>query len=203
VKIVNPVITQELERGAALRLDLGCGARARSGYFGVDLVERLGSDIVADLNQPLNLLPDNCCEAIYTRHALEHVQNLLPLMREIHRVCKPDARIEIVVPHFSNVYGHSDPTHVRFFGLYSMYYFCSREDQPMARTVPNFYSDVRFRVERINIQFYRYSFLDRTLGRLLEKFTNLNLKTQDFFERRLAHLFHASQINYTLTPVKG
>lgn len=203
MKIVNPAITRELERGTALRLDLGCGPHARTGYFGVDLVERLGSDIVADLNQPLDQLPDNCCEAIYTRHALEHVQNLLPLMREIHRVCKPGARIEIVVPHFSNVYGYSDPTHVRFFALYSMYYFCSQEDQPMTRTVPNFYSDVRFRVEQVRIQFYRYSFLDRTVGRLLEKLINLNLKTQDFFERRLAHLFHAAQITYLLTPVKG
>ncbi|MGA1370888.1 MAG: hypothetical protein ACO3Z6_04755, partial [Pseudomonadales bacterium] len=100
-------------------------------------------------------------------------------------------------------YGHSDPTDVRFFGLYSMYYFCSREDQPMARTVPSFYSDVRFRVERIHVQFYRYSFLDRTLGRVLEKLVNRSLGTQDFYERRLSHLFHASQINYALRPVKG
>ncbi|MGA0840899.1 MAG: hypothetical protein ACO3P1_13505, partial [Pseudomonadales bacterium] len=67
----------------------------------------------------------------------------------------------------------------------------------------SFYSDVRFRVERIHVQFYRYSFLDRTLGRVLEKLVNRSLGTQDFYERRLSHLFHASQINYALRPVKG
>jgi hypothetical protein len=30
--------------------------------------------------------------------------------------------IEIIVPHFSNPHYYSDPTHVRFFGLYTMSY---------------------------------------------------------------------------------
>ena len=67
---------------------------------------------------------------IYSRHPLEHVRNFLPLMAELHRVTRPGGRIEIIVPHFSNPYGYSDPTHVRHFGLYTFFYFADEEDQP-------------------------------------------------------------------------
>ena len=58
------------------------------------------------------------------------------------------ARLEVIVPHFSNPRGYSDPTHVRFFGLYSFYYFCAAEDQPR-RKVPSFYCPARFRVQSL------------------------------------------------------
>ena len=38
-------------------LNLGCGLRRRSGFFGVDQMPLATADIVADLNEPLAELP--------------------------------------------------------------------------------------------------------------------------------------------------
>lgn len=202
MKIVNPKLSQEILEKRPIKIDLGCGVNARKGFYAVDHLDMDGIDIVADLNQPLHLLPDNCCEHIYSRHSLEHVKEFIPLMREIHRIARPGATIEIIVPHFSNVYGYSDPTHVRLFGLYSMYYFVSQQYQPKVRKVPDFYTKIRFRMKSLSIQFYDCSLLDKIFAPIFTRFVNFNESTQDFYERRLAFIFHAWQIRYLMEPEK-
>ena len=202
MKILNPKILEDLNKGRTIKLELGSGGKERKGFYALDHLELTGVDIVADLNAPLSSLPDNCVEYLYSRHTLEHVQHLLPLMSEIHRLTKPNGTIEIIVPHFSNVYGYSDPTHVRFFGLYSMYYFVARENQPKTRTVPPFYTKVRFKVNSLKIEFYKSGIIDTILSRLFTKIVNLNFSCQDFYERRLSSLFHAAQIRYLIQPEK-
>ena len=201
MKILNPQILDDLRRGVPLRIDLGCGQRKREGFYGVDCVEMDGVDIVADLNEPLALLPDDSVGEIYTRHVLEHVTDLLPLLAELRRVTRPDGRIEIVVPHFSNPYFYSDPTHVRFFGLYTMFYFVDAEHQPK-RKVPAFYSHLRFRVDSIRIEFSRHTLFDRLLVPALSRVVNLGIGVQDWYERRLCRLFPANQIRYVVRPAK-
>jgi SAM-dependent methyltransferase len=202
MKILNPRVLEDLERGVPLKLDVGCGERPSPGYYGVDLVEMNGVDIVADLNKPLDLLPDNSVGAIISRHVLEHIPNLVPLLAEFRRITRPDGRIEIVVPHFSNPYFYSDPTHVRFFGLYTFFYFADPEHQPR-RKVPAFYSDVRFRVESIRIDFPRDGLIERLTCPLLKRLVNLSTGAQDWYERRLCRVFTARQIRYVLRPEKA
>ena len=202
MKLLNPQIKLDLDQGRPIQLDLGCGQSAREGFYAVDIVELDGVDIVADLNRPLELLPDNCVQRIYTSHALEHIQDFLSLMREMHRLTMPGGSIEVVVPHFSNVYGYSDPTHVRFFGLYTMYYFVAPENQPGSRKLPHYYTDVQFRIVSIRIEFYRLGIIDRVLAPVLTYLVNKSHFRQDFYERRLSGLFHARQIRYLLQPVK-
>ena len=202
MKILNPRVLEDLERGVPLRLDVGCGERPSPGHYGVDLVEMDGVDIVADLNEPLDLLPDNSVGAIISRHVLEHIPNLVPLLAEFRRITRPDGRIEIVVPHFSNPYFYSDPTHVRFFGLYTFYYFADPEHQPR-RKVPAFYSDVRFRVESIRIDFPREGLIERLTCPVLKRLINLSTGMQDWYERRLCRVFTAKQIRYVLRPDKA
>ena len=86
MKIVNPAVRSDFAAGVPLRLDLGCGPRPRPGFYGVDRADLPGVDIVADLNEPLTDLPNNSVAEVYTRHTLEHVEKLLDLLTEIHRV---------------------------------------------------------------------------------------------------------------------
>jgi len=152
MKIINSQVTKDIDQGKPLKLDLGSGENCRKGFYSVDCIEMKGVDIIANLNEPLYLIPNNSVEYVYSRHALEHVQHLLPLICEIHRITKKEGKIEIIVPHFSNVYGFSDPTHVNFFGLYSMFYFVSPENQPKLRKVPSYYTNVRFIIDSIKLQ---------------------------------------------------
>ena len=202
MQIVNEQIREDTRIGKPLRLNLGSGPSPKQGYYSVDHLEMQSIDILADLNEPFDLLPDNCAEHIFSRHALEHIDNFLPLMREIYRITSPKGRIELTVPHFSNPYYYSDPTHVRFFGLYSMNYFVAPDKQLGPRKVPSFYSDIRFIIESIYIDFYQTSRLDKLLAPIFSSLVNKRINFQDFYERRLCHLFHAWEITYVMRPEK-
>ena len=157
MKILNRDFLDAIREKRA-RLNLGAGRFPKPGFFSLDYADLPGIDIQADLNAPFSLIPDDSVVELYSRHSFEHVENFLGLMREIHRIMVPGGNMEVIVPHFSNSYGYSDPTHVRFFGLFTFYYFCSEVDQPAIRKVPSFYSDVRFRVESVRIDFYTNTF---------------------------------------------
>ena len=202
MRIINPQVKQDIDSQRLLKIDLGNGGKSRQGFYGIDCLELKNVDIVADLNEALDLLPDNCVEHLISNHCLEHIENLMLLMKEIHRIVKPEGVIEIVVPHFSSPYFYSDPTHVRFFGLYTMYYFVSREKQPQVREVPTFYSDTKFNITQIKIQFNRRTFLDKLIAHPMAKLVNRNLYWQDFYESKLSGLFRASIISYIMSPDK-
>ncbi len=198
MEFLNSKIEQDLANGVPLRLELGSAGNQRDGYYGLDHLPLSGVDIVADLNAPLSLIPDNSVSHVFTRHVLEHVDQFLPLMKELHRVAAPGCVIEIVVPHFSNPYYYSDPTHVRFFGLYTMNYFVAPEKQPVLRKVPAFYSDTRFEVEQIKFYFYRMTLLDRVVVPILRALVNRSFAMQNMYERRLCRFYHAAEIGYRL-----
>jgi hypothetical protein len=201
VRIVNPKVRDEIAAGRPIRLNLGVGRRPRDGYYGLDWIEAPGVDLVADLNEPLSELPNNSVEAIYTHHTVEHVVNFLPLLKEIHRVVIPDGRVEIVAPHFSSPYGYSDPTHVRFFGLYTFYYFSDEVDQPR-RKVPAFYLPERFAVESVNITLMPTLLLVKPLRRLATRIINSSMWFLDWYERSWCRKFPADSIRYVLRVKK-
>ena len=201
MRFINPNVLRDLEAGHGLRLNLGAGPKARPGFYSVDLLPLPGVDVVADLNEPLSLLPDDSVDEIYTRHTLEHVTHLLPLLAELHRVARPQARLEVVVPHFSNPHAYSDPTHVRFFGLYTFYYFCDEADQPR-RKVPSFYLPQRFRVADVRFSLLKRSLWERAVVAVLQPLINLGPEWLDWYERRLCRWFPASSVHYVLHPKK-
>jgi ubiquinone/menaquinone biosynthesis C-methylase UbiE len=201
VRIVNPRVREALAAGRLICLNLGVGRRPRDEYFGLDWIEMPGVDVVADLNEPLSELPDNSVAAIYSHHTFEHVVNFLPLLKELHRVVVPDGKIEVVVPHFSNPYGYSDPTHVRFFGLYTFYYFSDEVDQPR-RKVPAFYLPERFAVESVSVTLIPTVLMFKPVRRLAMKFINSSIRLLDWYERSLCRHFPADSIRYQLRVKK-
>ena len=200
--ILNERFSADLAAGRPLRLNLGSGGTVKPDFYGVDHLALDGVDIQADLNAPLDWLPDDSVDEIYSRHVFEHIQDILGLMREVHRVAKPGATVRIIVPHFSNPYYYSDLTHCRPFGLYSFYYFCDRADQPRGRKVPAFYVDFRFRVESLQIRFYKRGWIDKLFAKPIGALVNLSHGTRDWYERRLCRLFHASEMEVVLRPIK-
>ena len=197
MELVNPSVQTDIAAAVPIRLNLGGGNTIKEGFYNVDLVKLPGVDIVADLNHPLTAIPDDSVEEVYSRHTLEHVANFLGLMDEIHRITTEGAAIKIVVPHVSNPYAYSDPTHTRFFGLYSFYYF-SIGDPPNGRRLPRHYSQSRFRLKRIHIAFYQNTLLDRIIVPPIQRMVNRSFATLDTYERYFCWIFPAWQISYTL-----
>lgn len=201
MKILSPEVRRDLDAGRKLKLNLGCGLRRLPGFTNVDCVPLEGVDILADLEEPLDQLPTDSVDAIYCRHTLEHVGRLMQLIAELHRVTVDGGRIEVIVPHFSNPYGYSDPTHVRFFGLYSFFYLADEKDQPR-RKVPNFYLKERFRVEEVRFNLMRTSVADKLVRAALQPLVNRGVGWLDWYERRLCRLLPVDDIRWILRPVK-
>lgn len=115
-----------LRDNAGKRLNLGCGRNSLPGWINLDSVALPGVDVVADLEacagQPLPF-EDNAIDEFLLSHVLEHIHNTLPLMQELWRIAKPDARMVIYVPHGGSDDAWEDPTHVRAYFANSFGYF--------------------------------------------------------------------------------
>ncbi|MDD5241099.1 MAG: methyltransferase domain-containing protein [Sulfuricella sp.] len=201
MEIMNPAVIATIESGGELKINMGSGKTSKPGFFNLDLVALPNVDIVADINQPLSALPDNSVDAISSCHVFEHITNLPGLMEELYRVCRPGARIEISVPHFSNPHYFSDPTHVRPWGLYTMSYFMDEEDQ-FGRGVPSYYSKARFLMEKIEFAFYRTSLLDRIVVPFVRALVNSSFSAMEIYERRWCWIFPAWEIRMVIKPKK-
>jgi SAM-dependent methyltransferase len=103
-------------------LDIGCGRHKLPGAVGLDHMALPGVDIVADLNQPLPI-EDEAFEVVHADNVLEHIENLISLVYEVHRILKPGGQFLIHVPYFRSSWSHIDPTHVRCFTIQTMNYF--------------------------------------------------------------------------------
>ncbi len=104
-------------------LDVGCGLRKRPGAVGVDVNPRSQADVVHDLDRFPYPFPDNYFDEIICDNALEHLDDVLKVMEELHRIAKPSALLTIVVPYYPHQQAHTDPTHRHFFGVHSFDYF--------------------------------------------------------------------------------
>lgn len=103
-------------------LDIGCGRNKIPGAVGLDQLELPGVDIVTNLNERLPI-EDGQFEAVNANQVLEHVQNLVGLVYEVHRILKDDGIFLVHVPYFRSSWAHIDPTHVRSFTINTMDYF--------------------------------------------------------------------------------
>jgi len=80
-----------VEEQKELKIDLGCGPNPKPGYVGVDKVAGPGVQHVLDLEEAQLPFPDNSVSAVNADQLLEHINNLIPLMNEIYRVCRNGA----------------------------------------------------------------------------------------------------------------
>lgn len=84
-----------------LRLNLGCGFNKLEGYVNCDSDSAVKPDKILDLSKKLPFKTSSVDE-IFTSHTLEHIpQQILveKTLPEIWRICKPEARVKIVVPY--------------------------------------------------------------------------------------------------------
>lgn len=105
-----------------MKLHLGCGNDYKKGYVNCDMSKNVNPDKVVDLEKALPFEDDSISE-IVANHVFEHIHKFIPLMHEIHRVCKKGAVIKIKTPFYSAWGQFNDPTHVRFFTPFTFGYF--------------------------------------------------------------------------------
>jgi len=97
-----------------MKIDLGCGSNKRPGFVGVDILQSADADFVVDLNIGPYPFEDGVADVIWSNHVLEHLDNPLVCMGEIHRILKPGGVAYIHLPHPSAincVWGHVQHNH--------------------------------------------------------------------------------------------
>ncbi len=170
-------------------LDVGCGQNKFFGATGIDFAANSVADVRHDLNVFPYPLADSRYEVILLRNVIEHLQNIVRLMEEVHRIGRPGADIVITTPHFSSLYSYQDPTHVRHLALDSMDYFSE------ATKHSNFYSDKRFRIVAKGLDFGKsipFSFIARALFAL----------SAHKYEKHFAFIFPANSLWFHMQVVK-
>lgn len=129
-------------------INLGCGKTRIPGSIGVDCVPIPGCvDVVHDLNVTPYPFAENYAEEVHFYHVLEHLDNPVGKLEEIHRILKPGGVLHMRVPHFSSNGAFTDITHKRPFSYYSFDVF--EESAYHA-----YYSSKRFKILGKEIKYF-------------------------------------------------
>jgi ubiquinone/menaquinone biosynthesis C-methylase UbiE len=186
-----------------MKLDLGCGQGKRGpDYVGVDLLDGPSVDVVGDVLEVLRRLGDERVTEIYSSHLFEHVADLSALVDELERVLVVSGRLHIVVPHFSNPYYYSDPTHERPFGLYTFSYFA--EDPILRRRVPTYGRALRLRLETARLGFRSEAQFPgrRKLKAGVNRLVNASGWLKEFYEENLPGLLPCYELEFELVKFR-
>ena len=185
-----------------LKLDLGCGKIPQQGYTGVDIGFSAENIVQSDALTYLRSLPDASVSHVYSRHYLEHMEfeELHTLLKEIDRVLVNGGEMTFIVPHFSNPYYYSDPTHKTPFGVHSFSYLC--EKTCLRRYVPNYVAIPGWSLENVRVNFVSM-FNFKILGikfpkpaNTLNRLVNLSTYTAEVFERYFSFIFSIYEVEF-------
>ena len=126
------------------RLNLGCGEDYREGYLNVDFHDHIKVDKVLNLNQVPYPFKDNTFDEVIAYHVIEHLNDPFTIMKELHRITKPMAKVHIKVPHFSRGFTHAE--HKAGFDITFPYYF-------NPKFTKSGYFGVHFRLKRMSLNY--------------------------------------------------
>jgi len=181
-------------------IELGCRGNKRDPRaIGVDALAGDGVDVVVDATSYLESLPDQSVTRIHSRHFLEHLADVPALLRESGRVLVDRGAFAATVPHWSNAYYWSDPTHRTPFGLYTFCYF-ARSDGLFKRTVPMYDFDFGLQLDTVKLgfkaqpPFYGRHYFRKAVGLIV----NAHRSTQEFYEDNLAGIVSCYEIHFGL-----
>jgi SAM-dependent methyltransferase len=168
-----------------VRLNLGCGNKARAGFVGVDRFPCGAVQVLCDLEERLPFRDDSV-DAVHLDNTLEHIGDLLQFVREISRICRHGAVVSVITPHFTSWDSWRDPTHRQHLSYFSMDHF--------AKSWIGQYGGCRLIVERRHLSFS--GGLLGLIGRLVFSVS------PRFWEKKLCFLFRGGTLYFDLKVAK-
>lgn len=168
-------------------LNVGCGTKHLKAAVNLDVTPKTNPDVVHDLNKLPWPFPDNHFREVVANDVVEHLDNVMTTLEEIHRVCRHEAVVRIAVPHFSSGNAYSDPTHRHFFGYFTFDCFLEGDER-------SFYTTARFRIRHRQIIFWP-TLLNKIVWRLASRYPM-------WYELRWAWIFPALFVSFELEVVK-
>lgn len=139
--------------------NLGSGELYVEGVTNVDLFA-IRADVRHDLNEYPYPFPDSCFDEIRAYNLIEHLNDVIVAMREIHRIASDGCLVKIRVPHFRSACLYEDLTHRHGFAWRSFDIFVE------GGTVYGNYADFRFEIVSRAYTPYIVPFLYRALSKV-------------------------------------
>ncbi len=171
-------------------LNLGSGQRKIRGALNLDFNRQSNPDLIYDLNKTPYPFKANQFNEIICFDVLEHLDDLIAVMGELHRVTKKGARIIIESPHFSSVNAFCDPTHKHFFSIFSFDYFTGENQW-------HYYLKGKFSFKTLE---RRIVFAPGFVNKIRGKFFN---KHKKLYESSFAWRYPALKVKIVLETVKA
>ena len=173
------------------RLDLGSGTKKLNGYVSVDVLAKLGPDIVHDLNTFPYPFLENSVDAINMDNVLEHLVDPIRVIGEIHRILKVGGKATIKVPYFRSYWACIDPTHKHFFSASYFSYF--DPDNELCKTYN--YFDFAFKCNKV-------LFNDGLNNGLFKTFVAAIANRFCYkYELYLSHLFPLDEVTFEIEKI--
>lgn len=178
-----------------MNIDLGCGASKQANCIGVDSVKLPGVDVVADLNIFPWPFAESSIDNVFANHFLEHSNDIVGTLAEVHRIAKPNSKIFVRVPHYASDNFYSDLTHKVAFGYRSFDHFSSNGNIEY-----NFYTKFKFQIvsRRIRFSLDKYFFSPYKIL-LVDWFAN---RFPRIYEKFFAFILAPSELYFELSVVK-
>ena len=173
-------------------LDLGCGNRKKPGAIGLDCNPATQADVIHSLESFPYPFAESEFDYIYADNCVEHLDNVIGAIEEMHRISKPGATVKIIVPYFRAHWAYNDPTHKRFFSVETMYHFDPAH--PYNKLYP--YSKAKFSVERV--------VFNETIrrGLVYSAIKALANRWPTRYEQHLGHWFPLDELTFYLKTLK-
>jgi len=169
------------------KLVLGSAGKKHEGVITLDIDPEHKPDVVHDLNATPYPFEDNQFDEISAHHVLEHLNDLPPVMEELHRICSPKGRIDIEVPHHSSWMANTPEHKLRFnYFAFSGY--------AVESGIKDWVTGSKFKLLHREITFHR-----RFRSLFLHKLFNRNPKN---YERFWTYIFPAEHLKVSLQPIK-
>ncbi len=179
------------ESGRKRILELGCGRAKTPGAIGVDLNrEATGADLICDLNDPLPFA-DSVFDETRAVHVIEHLDDIVRAMSEIHRVTRPGGLAYVVTPHYSDYSSWCDPTHRWHLNSFSFFYFSSLHGQHP------WYTRLVLSERRLHVELAR---IWKWMG--IGWAVNHSVKLRRLWEMYLCFIVRGKQMEFTFEIVK-
>ena len=174
-------------------LDLGCGQNKYPGAIGADMNPDTAADVLCHLDRGALPFADDAFDEIRAVHVIEHVEDVVKTIEELHRITRPGGRIYIVTPHYTDFSSFRDPTHRWHLNTESFLYFYSggMHGRDM------WYTRARLRLCRLRVGFPK---LWRWLG--VAWLVNHARWFRRFWEMYLSFLVRGKQMEFTFEVLK-
>lgn len=167
------------------KLVIGHAGKKIKDAITLDVDPEHNPDVIHDLNKTPWPFKDNQFNEVIAHHVLEHLNDIIPVMEELHRICSKDGTIYIEVPHHSSFMAHV-PFHKLFFNSHSFDIWY--EDRHTWTT------GFRFHLIKKEITFH-VCFRRYFLHKLFNKYP----KT---YEKFWTYIFPAEHMKFWLQPLK-